>query len=241
MTQEELDALMSGDIDLDEAQDETAEEGVEEEVLEEDSQETESSEGTQNSSETTEGYRADSKSHWPPPPPTDDHKMVHQLDDVTKESEEKASEIFDIIEIISNDLMEKEGNSQVCIETFEANIELFQNLSEKFPDIETFKTSLKSNETALASAQEGLITLQNSGDAIMQVMDIMQYQDIHRQKIERVINVMRALAGYMNELFAGKIDDDKRVSSAVHIPGDTNTEDVVNADDIEALLASFGQ
>jgi len=29
---------------------------------------------------------------------TDENKMVHQLDDVTKESEEKATEIFDIIE-----------------------------------------------------------------------------------------------------------------------------------------------
>jgi chemotaxis regulatin CheY-phosphate phosphatase CheZ len=75
----------------------------------------------------------------------------------------------------------------------------------------------------------------------MNIMDIMQYQDIHRQKIERVINVMRALSTYMNHLFSGKIDDAKRVSSAVHIHGDTSTEDIVSSDDIEALLASFGQ
>ena len=75
----------------------------------------------------------------------------------------------------------------------------------------------------------------------MNVMDIMQYQDIHRQKIERVINVMRALAVYMNELFAGKIDDDKRVASARHLPGDSGTEDVVSTDDIESLLASFSK
>lgn len=76
-------------------------------------------------------------------------------------------------------------------------------------------------------------------DASMQAMDLMQYQDIHRQKIERVINVMRALAQYMNSLFEGKIDDSKRVSSAVFIAGD-NKEDVANEDDIEALIASFG-
>ena len=70
-------------------------------------------------------------------------------------------------------------------------------------------------------------------------MDIMQYQDIHRQKIERVINVMRALAQYMNSLFEGKIDDSKRVSSAVYIAGD-NKEDIASDDDIEALIASFG-
>lgn len=41
----------------------------------------------------------------------------------------------------------------------------------------------------------------------MMAMDAMQYQDIHRQKIERVINVMRALSRYMSSLFEGKIDD----------------------------------
>jgi chemotaxis regulatin CheY-phosphate phosphatase CheZ len=82
--------------------------------------------------------------------------------------------------------------------------------------------------------------LQNSGDSIMSVMDIMQYQDIHRQKIERVINVMRALSRYMNTLFEGKIDDEKRVSSAQHIAGDTHN-DLASNDDIEALLEQFGQ
>ena len=40
--------------------------------------------------------------------------------------------------------------------------------------------------------------------------------------------------------FEGKIDDKKRVSSAVHIDGDS-TADVVSNDDIEALIASLGQ
>jgi hypothetical protein len=71
-------------------------------------------------------------------------------------------------------------------------------------------------------------------------MDIMQYQDIHRQKIERVINVMRALSGYMSNLFEGKIDDGKRVGSAVHIHGDESTNDIVSNDDIEALIANLG-
>ena len=51
---------------------------------------------------------------------------------------------------------------------------------------------------------------------------------------------MRALARYMSSLFEGKIDDNKRVSSAVHIPGD-KTENVVNESDIEALIANFGK
>ena len=76
-------------------------------------------------------------------------------------------------------------------------------------------------------------------DAMLQAMDIMQFQDINRQRIERVINVMRALAQYMNSLFESKIDDSKRVSSAVYIQGDDNA-DVANAEEIESLIASFG-
>ena len=83
-------------------------------------------------------------------------------------------------------------------------------------------------------------TTQNDNDQTMVAMDVLQYQDIHRQKIERVINVMRALARYMNSLFEGQISDEKRVSSAVHIQGDA-TSDVVDEEDIEALIAAFGQ
>lgn len=237
MTQEELDALMNGNIDS--VEDEVVE-SDEAGELDEDSVEDDDLIEDDEDSVTESNYRVNSSAHWPPPPPDDDHKVVHQLDDVTKDSEEKATQILDIIESISNDLMEKEEVANACMEVFENNIKLFENLTEKFPHIQTFMTAKQQNEEGLAKIQEVLGTLQDSGNELMSVMDIMQYQDIHRQKIERVINVMRALSNYMNALFAGKIDDDKRVSSAVHIHGDDTTEDVVNADDIEALLAQFG-
>ncbi|MEA1892169.1 MAG: chemotaxis protein [Campylobacterota bacterium] len=234
MTQEELDALMNGDIDdMDEIEEEITEEAVAEEEL---PQEAESTFKEEN---IPTGYQEGTAHHWPLPA-TDENKMVHQLDDVTKESEEKASEIFDIIENISNDLMDKEENINNVIEILNSNIELFATLSEKFPEVEAFKIQLEKNKTALSDSNDGLETLQNSGDSIMSVMDIMQYQDIHRQKIERVINVMRALSKYMNTLFEAKIDDDRRVSSAQHIAGDEHN-DLASTDDIEALLEQFGQ
>ncbi len=227
MTQEELDALMSGEIDdLDGLEDE--------EVTEE-----ESSGETASEEVEEDDIVHDILEEKLPYPATDENKMVHQLDDVTKESEEKASEIFDIIEGISSDLMEKEESLERILETINSNIELFQTLSAKFPDVAVFQTQLEKNEAAVNDVNETIEALQNSGDSIMNVMDIMQYQDIHRQKIERVINVMRALSKYMNTLFEGKIDDDKRVTSAKHIVGDS-TEDLASTDDIEALLAQFG-
>ncbi len=234
MTQEELDALMSGGIDMD---DDVSE-----------NEETQSDENVEDVAEAVESEAEDDADTLAasveaaelPLPATDENKMVHQLDDVTKESEEKASEIFDIIDDISNDLMEKEETLNDILKALNANVDLFGTLTTKFPDIETFKTQLAINEDAVEKTNEVIETLQNSGDAIMSVMDIMQYQDIHRQKIERVVNVMRSLSRYMSTLFEGKIDDEKRVSSAKHIEGDTHN-DVASTDDIEALLEQFGQ
>lgn len=223
MTQEELDALMSGDIgDIESLPEEDTQESMEDNIAD----------------DKPAGYSEETAHHWPLPA-TDEHKMVHQLDDVTKESEEKATEIFDIIEGISTDLMENEENANKVVEVLNSNIELFTTLSAKFPDVEAFKTQLEKNSSAQIKITESLETLQTSGDSIMSVMDIMQYQDIHRQKIERVINVMRALSTYMNSLFEGRIDDDKRVSSAQHLPGD-KSGDIASVDDIEALLEQFG-
>ncbi|MDX9967381.1 MAG: chemotaxis protein, partial [Sulfuricurvum sp.] len=117
MTQEELDALMSGDMDLDE----TFEEGSEESLppLEEEPE-------TDEFMDTAEphGYRVSAMHSWPPPPPTDDNKMVHQLDDVTKESEQKATEIFDLIEGISNDLSDGEKQIKRLSGVLAGNVEL---------------------------------------------------------------------------------------------------------------------
>lgn len=230
MTQEELDALMNGDMD------EVQEQEVDEEEFEFEEPEIKA---PKKQDDIPQGYSNETSHHWPLPA-TDENKMVHQLDDVTKESEEKASEIFDIIEIISSDLMDKESNVQNIIDTLTSNIVLFTTLSKKFPDVKAFAEQLQKNEDALNDANDTIEMIQTSGDSIMNVMDIMQYQDIHRQKIERVINVMRALSKYMNTLFEGKVDDSKRVASATHIAGDTHN-DTASTDDIEALLAQFGQ
>ena len=223
MTQDELDALMGGEVDtLDEEIAETKEETEpEKEVI----------------VNTIESHVQGGQL---PFPATNENKMVHQLDDVTRESEEKAGEIFDIIENISNELMEKEDNLNIILEIVDSNIELFTTLNTKFPDVEAFKTQLDKNITAKDEVNTVIETLQNSGDDIMNVMDIMQFQDIHRQKIERVINAMRALSKYMATLFEGQIDDDKRVASAQHLHGDDN-DDLASEDDMEALLAQFAK
>lgn len=175
-----------------------------------------------------------------PMPATDENKMVCQLDDVTKESEAKASEIFDIIDNANNILTETENKVNRIAEVLEGNIKLFTTLNKKFPNVLAFKSKLEKNNDVSKQIKQILEVLQSSSDSIASVMDIMQYQDIHRQKIERVINVMRSLSAYMNNLLEGRIEDTKRVSSAQHIIGDANDE-LVSNNDIEMLLAQFAK
>lgn len=230
MTQEELDALMAGDLD-DMEEPEQAKEEAKEEPNEF---------NTNKTSIEIENYRISSGGEWPPPPPTKDHKMVHQLDDVTKDSEVKMTEIFDKLESVNNFLMESEEHANGVTELVAKQKELFTTLKEKFPNVKKFDEALQDCEAMQEKIDSLISDTQMGEDEIMMIMDIMQYQDIHRQKIERVINVMRALSKYMNSLFEGKIEDEKRVSSAVHIKGD-ETEDVVSNEDIEALISSLGK
>jgi len=230
MTQEELDALMNGgdfdSIDIEEEKPKSQEERdmeLAKEILEQDPHD----------------FKVSASMDWPPPPPSKEHQVVHQLDDVTKESERKASEIFDLLDAISNEAMNIEPYLKETLKILKSNAEIFEKLKEKFPRVPVFEDEYNKCKKSISVLNNSLDSLNVISDNILMTMDIMQYQDIHRQKIERVINVMRALSRYMNKLFEGKIDDTKRVSSAVHIVGD-NTADVVNEDDIEALIASFG-
>ena len=225
MTQEELDALMNGDVDLDSL----------------DEEETSQEETPQEDIPTPEevGPLDPKKSDGVyPPPATEDHRVVSQLDEVTKESEEKATEILDIMDQISNAMMDNEEHLNKVLDFLQAHKELFEKLSSKFPHIKTFSEEKEKIEEMIQLVNDSLENSQNASDNIMMAMDIMQFQDIHRQKIERVINIMRELLKYMNRIFEGKIDDSKRVSSARHIHGDS-TEDVVEEDDLEALIAQF--
>ncbi|MBE0495813.1 MAG: chemotaxis protein [Campylobacterales bacterium] len=235
MTQEELDALMAGG--LDEIGEEAAQEVSSDAEIEEEAIPPEAAEEEFSAS----SYRISSSLSWPPPPPTQDHKMVHQLDDVTRDSEIKATEVFDKLEAISAALGEVQNEANEVTGTLDNTLELFSLLMEKFPNVERFAQAQEEIAQAKEKMDTVIMNAQVAEDEIMMTMDIMQYQDIHRQKIERVINVMRALSHYMSSLFEGKIEDSKRVSSAVHIDGDSTTADVVTNEDIEALIDTLGK
>lgn len=231
MTQEELESLLGSDMDDVTQENQEAGEESEDSSLED---------PTIRSEAKSADFAIEQDVSWPPPPPTAEHKVVHQLDDVTRDSEIKATEMFDKLEKINNldaDIEDAFSEIQQFITSQE---ELLQKLHTKFPDFHTFSEQLETATKVKSNVQKVSDSLQEIANISLEAMEAMQYQDIHRQKIERVINIMRALARYMSSLFEGKIDDNKRVSSAVHIQGD-KTENVVNENDIEALIANFGK
>lgn len=221
MTQEELDALMKIGEELE-------------------SNDTELEVNSQsNETDETQDIDVEQIPSWSPPPPSKEHKVVHQLDEVTRDSEKNAIEMMDRLEAIGKFFSHSEVNVDNIKESVAKNVELFTTLNEKFPHIQSFKNALEHNIKALETSDDILKLLQQGQDEVFVSMDAMQYQDINRQKIERAVNVMRALNRYMNSLFEGKIDDSKRASSAVHIAGDD--KEVMKDDDIEDLIASLRQ
>ncbi len=86
----------------------------------------------------------------------------------------------------------------------------------------------------LLKGSKDLINLEDS--KIFEAMELMQFNDINRQKIERVMSVIRKLSLYLNNLF----EDDgtsKDIAVAKHIPGDS-TNDLIG-DDLDKLIAEF--
>ena len=224
MTQEELDSLMNSDTNLDDVALPSVDESNSEAIVDDSS---------------LENYRVEADAHWPPPPPSQEHKVVNQLDDVTRDSEKRAVELMDKLELMDKYFSQAEFILRNVEENINKNLEVFTVLNEKFPQVKTFKDLLDKNNASKSDIQDIVSRLQDGQNEVLVAMDSMQYQDIHRQKIERVINVMRALNRYISSLFDSKKDDSTRVSSAVHINGDS-TEDVVTNDDIEQLIANLG-
>jgi len=79
----------------------------------------------------------------------------------------------------------------------------------------------------------------DSKNVIFEIMSIMQYQDIHRQKIERVINTMRSISQLMSHTL-DSVSPKSFAPSAKHISGDNDTSDLVGDSELEALIAEMG-
>ena len=172
-----------------------------------------------------------------PLPVENDTKVVNQLNEVATDSEEKATKIFDVLSNILDYNNDIQGDVAALNVFNEKQIAMLTSLSQKFPKIDVFQENLNQAQL-MGSHISGINDKLNEGNTeIFQAMELMQYHDINRQKIERVMSVIRKLSSYLNNLFE---DDSNRVEVAVanHIHGD-DTEDLLGDEDLEALIAEF--
>jgi len=171
-----------------------------------------------------------------PFPAEKDTKVVNQLTQVANDSEEKVSQIFDVLSLTLDNNNEMRSHIK-SMETFVVSqSNLLQSLNNKFPNINVFNEHLNNAIAVTASLNSLKIIINDEDSEIFQAMELMQFNDINRQKIERVMSVIRKLSLYLNNLF----EDDgnsKDIAVAKHIHGD-DTNDLIG-DDLDKLIAEF--
>ena len=171
-----------------------------------------------------------------PLPAEQDTKVVNQLTQVANDSEEKVSQIFDVLSLT----LDNNNELRTFIKDFETFVNsqsaLLGSLNSKFPNIKVFDEHL-SNANKVSDSIKNLKSMINAEDSeIFQAMELMQFNDINRQKIERVMSVIRELSSYLNNLFEDN-SPQKDIAVAKHIHGDS-TDDLIG-DDLDKLIAEF--
>jgi hypothetical protein len=173
-----------------------------------------------------------------PLPVEKEHKVVNQLNEVAEDSEEKASQIFDVLSYIldQNDLVQR-NNSQTT-EFIDSQIVLLDTLSKKFPNVAVFEENMQKAQEAKTAIDEINNAINDENNKVFEAMELMQFHDINRQKIERVMSVIKKLSNYLNGLFE---DDSSKpeVQIAKHISGDSSES--VTEDDLDSLISEFSQ
>ncbi len=171
-----------------------------------------------------------------PLPVEKEHKIVNQLHEVAEDTEEKATQIFDVLNFIldENDVIEK--NVKDTNEFLEQQIILLETLAKKFPGVEVFNENLLSAQRLSETTVVSLTKIENENNQIFEAMNLMQFNDINRQKIERVMSVIKKLSNYLNGIFEDETGKPE-VQVAKHISGDST--DSLDNEDLDALIAEF--
>lgn len=174
-----------------------------------------------------------------PLPVEEDTKVVNQLSAVASDSEEKATKIFDVLSNILDYNNSIQADVKALSSFNERQVAMLSSLTKKFPNIVAFKENLDQAQKMGVYISDANEKLNDGNTEIFQAMELMQYHDINRQKIERVMAVIRKLSSYLNNLFEDQ-GAHKEIAVAKHIHGDSNG-DLMATDDLEALIAEFNK
>jgi len=173
-----------------------------------------------------------------PLPADNDTKVVNQLTEVANDSEEKVSQIFDVLSLTLDNNSEIRNKMQGFEKYINEELDLLNSLSTKFPNIEVFNTQKEASN----KLKEDISSIKSIVDAedmkIFEAMELMQFNDINRQKIERVMAVIRKLSLYLNNIFEDT-NPNEEIVVAKHIHGDSD-HDLIG-DDLDKLINEYSK
>ncbi len=172
-----------------------------------------------------------------PLPVEREHKVVNQLHEVAQDSEEKGTKIFDVLSLVLDENALIEKNVKDLGSFVEKQITLLEALSNKFPSVVVLGENLELARSLISTSSDACNKINEENNQIFVAMELMQFNDINRQKIERVMSVIKKLSQYLNGIFEDD-SDMAEVQIAKHISGDSS--ETLDEDDIESLIANFG-
>lgn len=170
--------------------------------------------------------------------PEADHRIIDRLDEITSETEAKTNEVMDRLDSAIEKINGLVDESDSLFEQLKEHEQVIDMLSKKHPDNPVVRLLLDISET-FAKAHQLRDRAYEAQDEVFVAMDLLQFQDISRQKIEKVISVIRALNDYLNTWF-GSSDPAKARAGVARTMGRDDAR-ATESDDVEALIEQFNE
>ncbi|WP_027389855.1 hypothetical protein [Chrysiogenes arsenatis] len=167
--------------------------------------------------------------------PSADHRIIDRLDEITSETEQKTNEVMDKLDGGIAKLNEMIEEMDSFFAQLQAHEQVVNRLSAKYPENPVVKLLLEITGS-FASIQKIKDIAYECQDEIFVAMDLLQFQDISRQKIEKVIAVIRALNNYLNTWFGTESQKSRARVARTMGRDDANATDT---QDIESLIEGF--
>lgn len=166
--------------------------------------------------------------------------IPNQLGEVANDSEEKATKIFDALSYILEDNASLRKTVKGLDSFIQSQQKMLETLNAKFPKIKEFSDNLELVNSLADMPTDIQTRLSNRDKELYEAMELMQFHDINRQKIERVMKVVVNLSKQLNDIFEDSAGSTSQIPVSKHLPGDKSL-DIVGNDDLESLIAEFGK
>jgi hypothetical protein len=146
------------------------------------------------------------------------------------------SQVDNIVESLESSAHEnKDYGPQAMVDQLENIIDdSVSHSNEIFAKLDGILDIISSSENDEIKKKDAIEQIKTS---VFDMMTVMQFQDMHQQKIERVIN---NLVVHLADDGVDVTTKKQHAPSAKHIDGDSDTDDLVDEDELEALIAQMG-